>query len=333
MAHAFTSIATFSEAIARTIEKYQIDSGDVFASVGLDREPYRDPDSRIPVASMAQIWNEAARLTGNPCFGFEVGMGLEPTNFHAVGYAWLGSVTIREALERLIRYQRLLSTAVEMSFEDHGFYAEYHVYPNHSDITIQFGVDAALCAIVRICRGVSHEEFRPTLITMTRAEPPCQRELAEFFGCEVVYGAEQNTIRFSSESIDEPLPRNNPAMVQASEEIAQAYIARMDKDDIVTRARTMLIGQLPNGEPSRKALAEGLHLSERTLARRLSERGYTFTSLVDEIRSHLAKDYLRQSRYSVTDVAFLLGFSDQSNFARAFKRWTDKSPTEFRLSQ
>jgi AraC-like DNA-binding protein len=106
----------------------------------------------------------------------------------------------------------------------------------------------------------------------------------------------------------------------------------MDKNDIVTRARVLLIGQLPNGEPSRKTLADTLHLSERTLARRLSAGGYTFTSLVDEIRSHLAKDYLRQSRFSVTDVAFLLGFSDQSNFARAFKRWTDLSPTEFRLA-
>ena len=75
-----------------------------------------------------------------------------------------------------------------------------------------------------------------------------------------------------------------------------------------------------------------LHMSERTLARRLAERDYTFTSLVDEIRNQLARDYLRQPRFSVTDIAFLLGFSDQSNFARAFKRWTSLSPTEFRLA-
>jgi len=104
----------------------------------------------------------------------------------------------------------------------------------------------------------------------------------------------------------------------------------MDKRDVVARARVTIIDQLPDGEPSRREVASELAMSERTLARRLSDRDYTFSSLVDEVRGQLAKEYLRQSRFSVTDVAFLLGFSDQSNFARAFKRWTDQSPSEFR---
>jgi AraC-like DNA-binding protein len=104
----------------------------------------------------------------------------------------------------------------------------------------------------------------------------------------------------------------------------------MDKKDSVARARVAIIDHLPDGEPSRKEVASELAMSERTLARRLSDRDYTFSSLVDEVRGQLAKEYLRQSRFSVTDVAFLLGFSDQSNFARAFKRWTTESPTEFR---
>ena len=94
--------------------------------------------------------------------------------------------------------------------------------------------------------------------------------------------------------------------------------------------RVAIIDHLPDGEPSRREVASELAMSERTLARRLSDREYTFSGLVDEVRGQLAKEYLRQSRFSVTDVAFLLGFSDQSNFARAFKRWTDESPTEFR---
>ena len=330
MPNAFTSIATFSEAIARTLEKYQIDSGDLFAAIGMDREPYRDPDSRISITNMTQLWAEAERRTHNPCFGFEVGMSLLPTNFHTVGYAWLGSATIREALARLVRYQRLLSTAAEMSMEDKGATAEFKL---HSKEAPQMGLDAAICANVQICRGISHEDFAPLSVAMTRSAPVCEREVAEFLRCGVEYDAPENVLSFSAESIDEPLPRNNPAMVQASEELAQQYIARMDKNDVVTRARVLLIGQLPNGEPSRKMLADSLHMSERTLARRLSESDYTFSNLVDEIRQHLARDYLRQSRFSVTDVAFPLGFSDQSNFARAFKRWTDLSPTEFRLAR
>ena len=130
--------------------------------------------------------------------------------------------------------------------------------------------------------------------------------------------------------MNDPLPRHNPALAQASEEVAREYLANMDKKDVVAQARVAIVEQLPDGEPNRKEISSGLAMSERTLARRLSDRDYTFSTLVDEVRDQLAREYLRQPRFSVTDVAFLLGFSDQSNFARAFKRWTDESPTEFR---
>lgn len=329
MPHSFTSIATFTEAIARTLEKYQVDSGDLFEQVGLSREPFRDPDARVKMSDMIRVWEEAERRTKNPCIGFEVGMSLRATNFHAVGYAWLSSATIREALNRLVRYQKLLSTAADMAFEEDETGGAF-VLDGHA--MAPQGVDAALCAIVQLCRDVSYEEFAPNAVSMVREQPPCVQKVATFLNCPVQYSAERNVLHFTNEALDEHLPRNNPALVQASEEIAQQYIARMDKSDVVSKARVLLIGQLPDGEPSRKALAQSLHMSERTLARRLADSDYTFTSLVDEIRDNLARDYLRQSRFSVTDVAFLLGFSDQSNFARAFKRWTGLSPSEFRLA-
>lgn len=324
-----TSIASLTEAIARTMETYQIDAGGVFERLDLPREPYRDPDARLPNETMKQVWNEAERLTDDPCFGFKVGMSFHVTNYHAVGYAWLGSATLREALERMVRYQQLISTAVELALETHE--TEVHYVIRGADMPPQ-AADAASCAAVQVCRDVSRNDFAPLAVQLARPEPPCARELKRFFGCEVTYDAPDTRLHLSAAAVDEPLSRNNPALAQASEDIARDYIARMDHDDVVTKARVIIIGQLPDGEPSRKRLAESLNMSERTLARRLAEHDYSFTSLVDEIRKDLARDYLRQPRFSITDIAFLLGFSDQSNFARAFKRWTDQSPTEFRLA-
>ena len=329
MPHTFTSIATLTEAIARTLEKYQVDAGDVFERLELPREPYRDPDDRLPNSKMKEIWDEGVRLTGDPCFGFRVGMEFHVTNYHAVGYAWLGSATIREALERFVRYQKLISTAVDLALESQDHSLDLAIRGTE---LAREAVDAASCATVQVCRDVFGEHFAPIAVHMMRETPPCAADVRRFFGCEVHYGAADNLIRFSTAAVDERLPRSNPALVQASEGVARDYIARMNNNDVVTKARVLLIGQLPDGEPSRKRLAEALHMSQRTLARRLSEQDYTFTSLVDEIRDNLARDYLRQSRFSITDVAFLLGFSDQSNFARAFKRWTGQSPTEFRLA-
>ena len=327
MSRSFTSIATITEVIARTLEAYQIDTQEMFSSLNLPPEPFKVPDARINRESMDEIWEAARKLTGNPCIGFETGYRFHPSNLHAVGYAWLASSTLREAMERLVRYQRLISTAAEMDMTDLGEQVVLQIDPSPG---IDYGDDAAFTGVIQMCRDLTYPEFRPVSVHMMRPEPACATQLKEFFGCPVEYEADLDKIIFNAARLDEQLTRHNPALAQASEEVAREYLANMDKKDAVARARIAIIDHLPDGEPSRKEVAGELSMSERTLARRLAEREYTFSGLVDEVRGQLAKEYLRQSRFSVTDVAFLLGFSDQSNFARAFKRWTSESPTEFR---
>jgi len=327
MSRSFTSIATLTEVIARTLESYQIDSKEVFESMDLPAEPFKNPDARISKDTMEELWSETERLTGNPCIGFEAGLNFHATNIHAVGYAWLASATLREALERLVRYQRLISTAAEMDLTENAEGVHLQIDPSPG---IDLGDDASFTAVITMCRDLTHSEFRASSIHMMRPEPPCARKLAEFFQCPVEYNANLDKVTFTADSVDESLTRPNPALAQASEEVAREYLANLDRKDVVARARVAIIDHLPDGEPSRREVAGELAMSERTLARRLSDRDYTFSALVDEVRGQLAKEYLRQSRFSVTDVTFLLGFSDQSNFARAFKRWTDESPTEFR---
>lgn len=327
MSHSFTSIATVTEVIARTLEAYQIDSKVMFESLGLPAEPFRNPDGRVRKDVMVKVWDEAARLTQNPCFGFEVGRNFHATNLHAVGYAMLASATLREALERLVRYQRLISTAADMDLLEAG---DELLLQIDTSPGIDLGDDAAFAAVVQFSRDITDPEFNVRSVHMMRPAPPCERELAEFFRCPITFNADLDKVTFAVESADELLNRNNPALAQASEDVAREYLANMDKKDAVARARVAITDQLPDGEPSRKDVAARLHMSERTLARRLSDRDYTFSRLVDEVRGQLAREYLRQTRFSVTDVAFLLGFSDQSNFARAFKRWTSESPTDFR---
>ena len=327
MSRSFTSIATLTEVVARTLEAYQIDSKAVFESLGLPPEPFRNPDARISKEKMDEFWIEAERLTRNPCIGFEAGRNFHATNMHAVGYAWLASSTLREAFERLVRYQHLISTAAEMDLMEDSDGVHLQIDPAPG---IDLGDDLAFTAIIRMVRDLTYPDFKPVSVHMMRPEPPCAKELSNYFLCPVEYNANLDKITFTAESVDEQLSRHNPALAQASEEVAREYLANMDKKDVVARARVAVIDHLPDGEPSRRQVASELAMSERTLARRLAERDYTFSSLVDEVRAQLAKEYLRQSRFSVTDVAFLLGFSDQSNFARAFKRWTGESPTEFR---
>ena len=170
MSRSFTSIATITEVIARTLEAYQIDSKALFESFGLPAEPFRNPDARVPKDAMENIWEEAARLTRNPCIGFEVGRNFHATNLHAVGYAMLASSTLREALERLVRYQRLLSTAAEMDLIEEDGLLHLQIDPSPG---VDLADDASFAAVVQFCRDLTDPEFNPRSVRMMRPAPPC----------------------------------------------------------------------------------------------------------------------------------------------------------------
>lgn len=326
-----STLASFTEAQARVLAKYQVDPGSVFSGVGLAEAPYHDADARLRAPDVTRIWEAMVEATGNPCIGFEVGMAITPTNLHAVGYAWIASRTVREALTRMARYARVVTTSIKAKIDAEDATTTSAILEGHPK-TSQESLDSAMCVIVETCRVVSVDDFHPRSVSMRRPEPPCAPELRSYFGCPVTFGAEQNRVVFDDAIIDELLPRQNPAMAQASDEVARQYAADLDRSNVVANGRVALIGMLPNGEPHRSDLAARLNMSDRTLARRLHDRGASFRGLLDDVRSELAVGYLRQPRFSIGEVAYLLGFSDQSNFARSFKRWTGSAPKDYRLT-
>jgi len=326
-----TSLAAGYEAATRVLKRYQIESSQVYEAAGVDPHLFDDPDSRLRLGAIKVMWDQCERLTGNPCFAFEVGMAMLPGNLHALGFAWLASRNLREALERLARYQRLLSTALMVQVEEAG--DELLLVISAAPGWPQQALDVTTTAVVALCRDITYEEFKPLRVEMTRAEPKCAKQLARYFGSPVRYRAERTVLVFRREQTEKFLPRQNPAVARVSDDVALKYIAQMDREDVLSRAKVSLIDMLSNGEPTRTALANRLHMSERTLARRLNDRAVSFRALLDTVRKELALGYIDQARYAVTDIAYLLGFSDQSNFARSFRRWTGSTPSKYRTSK
>ena len=331
MIESLTSLAALTEAISRVMTRHQVDPAPIFRAAGLDPDAHRDPNKRVPLATARKIWGRCVRATNDPCIGFEVGMAIVPANLHAVGYALMASRTLREGLERMARYFRVISTAARARIEANGDEVSLTL---DSDLAWpREGLDGYSTAVVAVCRAISHDDFAPRRVDMLCPEPPCAAELARYFACPIRYRVERQRHVFDRASLDAPLPRQNPAMAQASDEVALRYIAHMDREDVINRAKVGIIDMLSNGEPNRAALADRLHMSERTLTRRLDEKSLTFRALLDAIRRDLALGYAAQSDYSVTEITYLLGFSDVSNFARSFRRWTGRSPSQYRAAQ
>jgi AraC-like DNA-binding protein len=132
------------------------------------------------------------------------------------------------------------------------------------------------------------------------------------------------------DKIDTPLGGYNPEIARIHDQIIIRYLADMNKDDIVERAKGAIIKLLPSGKVTDEKVAQELFMSVRSLQRNLHQRDTTFGQLLDAVRQDLANEYVRDRSISLTEVAFILGFSEQSVFSKAFKRWTGRTPSDMR---
>lgn len=152
----------------------------------------------------------------------------------------------------------------------------------------------------------------------------------EYFGCQVLFGRQSLSLCFDLATMRQPLSGASRELAQYNDQIVMSYLQKLDRDDIVTRVRARIVAGLSGGSFHRAAVTASLHMSAGTLQVKLARSGLSFQQMLDDTRHDLALGYVEQSRLSITEIAFMPGFSDLSNFIRAFKRWTGQSPTEFR---
>jgi AraC-like DNA-binding protein len=131
----------------------------------------------------------------------------------------------------------------------------------------------------------------------------------------------------------EPLPHGAADIARATDKIAEHYIETLDPHKVASQVRQLLVALLPSGKTDQQLVSKRLNRSASSLQRQLAEEGHTYREVLDSTRRSLAEDYLADGGHSQAQIAYMLGFSDQSNFSRAFKRWTNMSPKEFRDSK
>jgi AraC-like DNA-binding protein len=328
-----TTISSWVLLIAKALESYGRDPDTVFRAAGLDPGRLRDPNARYPFRDVVRLWNQAVEITGDRCFGLEAANHWHPTTTHALGYAWMASSSLREALERAVRFSRIVSDASSLRLEDtnDGSCRLLLDYPDADVPPADASIDAVLALVIYMCRSsYVDDNFAPLEVGFRHRQPDCVHRFSVVFGAPVRFEADDNWIRFDRRQIERALPTANAELAHASDTIIAEYLARMDQDDIVLQVRRALVTRLCGGQTTEAGIAESLHLTPRTLQRRLKAAGTTYKAVLEETRRHLALDFVRNSRYSIGEITYLLGFSEASNFSRAFKRWTGLSPSAFR---
>lgn len=326
-----TSQASQALMVWKALESYGCDPVKIFARAGLEAEKLTDPAARYTDVALAELMDIAVAETGDPAFGLRVAEFWHPSTLHALGYAWMASASLRDAFSRAIRFFRMVTDNEQVETEESGDEFRLRIIiPPHAHRSADAGYDAFMAVVVVMCRTSLGEDFRPLRIIMQRPEPDCPVRFTEFFGAPVEFSAPENIVVIKRSDLDKPLPTANSDLARASDQIITEYLARLDRSNVGAQVKAKLLDFLPSGEAGQEAVAASLNLSLRSLQRKLHNEGVTFKDLLDDTRRELAGRYIKESGMSAKEVAYLLGFSEPSNFTRAFKRWTGVSPTEYR---
>lgn len=325
-----TVLSSWGRAIRRALDRAGVDSAALFAEAGLDAASLDDPNARYPLEQTTRLWGLSVQATGDAAFGLSVASQVNATTFHALGYALQASSTLREAFERMVRYFRLVTDAADLQFFVDGEHYCFRIRPAGAVTPAPESIDAFISVFLRFCRSHLGREFSPLRVTLRRPAPASLAGYERVLRCPLEFGAEENAIWFERAPFERRLEGANPELARHNDEIVLRYLARHDKENLLVRVRGALTALLPTGVPSAEKVADTLHLSLRSLQRKLAEEGSSYETLLNETRRDLAQSYLQDRRFSIGEITFLLGFSDTSSFTRAFRRWAGCSPSQYR---
>lgn len=333
MLHERTTIASAARLIGETLEShYAVDPLPVFTKAGIDPTRLGVSGARYPWTAMQKLWIASAEATGDPCVGLTVGRNIRPTTFHALGFSWLASRTLLESLQRLVRYTSLLSTApVELALTNKDDAWILHDKLKHEGLpgADEIAVDAFFMAIIGLCRQASDTHFCPQSVHLKRSDDGHLDTYVKAFEAPVFFGCPGDQLHFDKTLLEHPLPGDNLELAIANDRISEEYISALDPSRVASEVRKLLIELLPSGDASQEIIAGQMHRSLSTLQRQLATEHTNYKEIRENTRRDLAEQYVREGRYSLSQIAYLLGFSDQSNFSRAFRRWTGQSPGNY----
>ena len=223
--------------------------------------------------------------------------------------------TPRDVLDCLVRFGRVASSSVQLTIEREGGASRllYHS-TNNRRVTVE-SMDAFFASMLGNARRVFMDigGFYYCARVM-RVEPANAELYRKVFGVDVEFGASEYSLLFDESLLDAPLATSNPEMYRWCEKMLAEYLGRLDMEDIEERVRQVVVELLPKGEVGRAMVASRLNLSERSLCRRLSEKGVGFQCVLDAVRHEGARSLLACKDINQVDIAEQLGFSDTSSF-------------------
>lgn len=308
----------------------------LLGTLGLAGEGPVDPAFMVPAADYYAFFEAAAAADDDPTtLPLRVGATMRSDDCGPFGFAWKSAPTLRGSFERAARFALVLTSVTGYEVEKCFGGAFIHLHrQGERRLGMRLSNEASLASIMAISREVASRPFRPEAVYLKHEAPDGTSGHETWFECPVHFGSDKDALRVSDEALRTPNKVGDASIAQFFDTILEAEVGTLDDTvpldrRVLDRVSTALSG----GVPALSEVARELGMSGRTLQRRLADQEATYQSLVDDARRKLAVRLLGQDGdATLSEVAFMTGFADQSAFTRAFKRWTGQTPGAFRAA-
>jgi AraC-like DNA-binding protein len=327
-----TVLTVSSRALVASCERLGIDTEVLLRAVGIRRETLEDPDARLPNRDVGALWAKAYELSGDPALSLHVAEACPVGAYKVIDSLGSCARTVGEAFRDTARYFPLINTAVRITVDESGDPVTFDVAGESGPTAVSRPyAEYCLAAFVLHVRVGTGVPVPLQQVTFTHRPPADVREHERVFGCPVRFEAERNRLFIDRATWETASRSAHSGVLGVLKEHAELLLAKLPRGpDLIERTRRAIGGRLRGGDPSLKSVARDLGMSERSLQRHLRELGYSNNALADEVREATAWLYLEQPDVALAEIAYLLGFADQSAFHRAFKRWTGCTPKQAR---
>jgi AraC-like DNA-binding protein len=324
--------ASVLDAVRPLVAKHGIDFETLLAEAGIPNTPRRDESAFLPLDPVCRLLEDLARRLDDPAFGLHCAEAYPVRASGVFGYILLNAGVVRDAIEVIGRYNRLVLWPIEFEHTETEEGAELSWRYPASLVAprVQFNCAIAAVFVLRL-RLILGQDWAPQLVELDHREPGASPEFARIFGRNVRFNGDSNRIVVLAHDLSKRPPDADPMLYRILRQHGDTLLAaRENHRDLPTQIRAEIGQRLGVTAPTLEAVAAALRLSPRTIQRRLRQLGTSFEKQVTETRQANAERLLRDTDLPLTEIAFLLGFSELSAFTRAAHRWFGVSPSVFR---
>lgn len=326
-----TSSAAWVRGIADMLAAEGLPAAELCAEAGIDLPALQQPHTRVDVDRVSLLWELAVARYGKPGLGLDRQLTARFGNVDLVGYALASGPDLLTGFRHLQRHMAVISDATTFAMQSDP--RGYWLILSHIGATRPIPrqrVEYAVLTLLTLCNWLTRRELAPLAVELTTPPPADEARYREAFGLLPRFGQPASRFLLAEVDLRAPIPTHNPSLWALHERLVETELDQLGQTLASTRVRTEIARSLHLGEPRREDVAARLHLTDRTLQRRLQAESVCYQQLLDDTRCELARQYLANEQHSLADVSDLLGFADPSNLFRACKRWFGMPPGQYR---